>query len=227
MTPSANQIFRVFLLSLLICVAPALAQNAQKLPPPAPATDATWTRAYASNGKDIKWDARFSPMLKAAFPQHQWFSLDHYKLSSVVHIVPIYIGTDDTPILDENRYITVSGCMPHACMTRGMLWIDTEAHPAKLIFVATDWVRNTTTDKGPNNLFWIFSSSTLSWQQLPQPFLDSFHRWQNQLAKQDNKFHDAWLDQFLFANIVQPTGEITPITPSVLGLEPTTNGAKQ
>jgi len=185
----------------------------------------------STNGyeNEFNGDPRLSALLKSSFPQHQWFWYDHYKFTPLPDLIQTFIGVPGSALLDEDRYLTANGCVPHDCTTRGMLWIDTTAHPAKLIFVATGDVSAGTGDKGASSMLWIFSSSKLNWQKLPQAFLNSLHRWQNDLTEQDRKGHVAWIDQggFLVANLVQSTGEIVVITPSVLGLEPATPGAKQ
>ena len=100
-----------------------------------------------------------------------------------------------------------------------MLWIDTAAHPAQLIFVATDDVGGGA--DGPDNMLWIFSSSKLNWKQLPQPFLASYRRWQSELVGQDPF---TFSSGFLVANLVQPDGEIVTLSPSVLAAPTTGRG---
>ena len=208
-------------------------------------SNADWTRAFAAPWQDIPFtppfvpsqgrdnalnrDPRFPLLLRSSFHQHQWFWYDNNKFTPVAELIELFIGVPGNAILDDDRYVTANGCIPHDCVDRGMLWIDTAAHPAKLIFVATGDVSSATGDKSSSTMLWVFSSSKLNWQQLPPPFLLSLHRWQNNLIEQDRKGHVAWIDQggFLMANLVQPTGEIVVITPSVLGLEPATPGVKQ
>ncbi|HTV08287.1 MAG TPA: hypothetical protein VMD97_04500 [Candidatus Aquilonibacter sp.] len=197
------------------------------------ASDAVWTRSYvgsygASKG-DIKWDRRFLPLMRSSFPQHQWFWRDHGTFTPLPQLVQVYLGVPGGVRLDDNRYVTAVGCVPHACTTRGMLWIDTGTHPAKLIFVAEDFVDSNLAYKGPGNLLWIFSSSQLNWQNFPSQFLSSLQQWQSDLMASDRKDGEAWISEkgFLLANFVEPTGQIDVLAPSVLGLKPTSTGAKQ
>jgi hypothetical protein len=220
--------FRLFALAavpLLAGFPPATAQTAHKRPVDA-TSDASWMRDYTVGGKDIKWDPRFIPLLRASFPQHQWFWRDHDKFTPLPELVRLYIGVPGGVLVDQDRYVTAIGCVPHVCETRGMLWADTSAHPTKLIFVATGDINGSPEYKGPNNMLWVFSSTPMNFQRLPQPFLDSLQRWQAKLSQQDASDRSAYLDHFLFANIVQPTGDIVAVTPSVLGLQ-STSGAKQ
>jgi hypothetical protein len=230
MTNSASRIFRIFLISALACTAPALAQSAQKPTPPVSTKDATWTREYATNGKDIKWDTRFIPLLKASFPQHQWFWYDHYKSTSLPDLIQTFLGVSGSALLDEDRYVTADGCVPHDCVAnRGMLWIDTGTQPATLIFAATNLVSG----NGPEGYhLWIFSSTKLNWQHLPPWFSVSLPRWLTTIAKPGYRGTSGYHYKFALATIVQPNGVMEDITPETLPLGiteigTTKTGAKQ
>ena len=180
-------------------------------------------RQIQGNENALNWDPRFALLLQSSFHQRQWFFRDNDTLAPLADVIQTYIGVPGDALLDQDRYITADGCVPHVCEDRGMLWIDTGTHPAQVIFVATGDVNGAQRDT-PSNMLWIFSSSKLNWQQLPQPFLDSLHRWRNDLVQQDGF---TFQDGFAIANLVQPNGEIVTLSPSVLGLQPLSTGAKQ
>jgi hypothetical protein len=241
MTRSANLIFRVFLLSLLICVAPALAQNTQKPASPNPATDATWTKKFAvsfnpqqaageQGQKNIIIDPRFEPLLKASFPQRQWFWHEHGRLVSMDSLIYSSIATGGDVLLDEGRYVTIDGCYVGICdVVRGMLWIDTGIKPANMIFVSTQLVSG----DGPERYqLWIFSSRKLDWQHLPPAFSTSLPRWLCNIETPGYNAGNGYNLRFVLANIVQPNGVIEDISPETLHIRTlvigtTKTGAKQ
>jgi len=230
MTPSANQIFRVFLISLFICAIPTLGQNAQKPTPSASTKDATWTRTFAvpfnplkaandDQGKEneLNIDPRFRPLLKSSFPQRQWFWYEHGQLVSTADLIETFIGVPGDAILDEGRYVTADGCVPHDCdANRGMLWIDTGTQPATLIFVGINPVSGNSSQE--TSRLWIFSSRKLDWQKLPNSFTTSLTRWLSTIAKQDYRGTGGYHYKFALATIVQPNGVMEDITPETLSL---------
>jgi hypothetical protein len=120
-------------------------------------TDAAWAKLYAtdcgqamkhpcppsSNGYENEFagDPRFMPLLKYSLPQHESWWVNGYGGSAPVSsIVQQFIGVPKDLLVDEDRYVTATGCVPHDCLTTGMLWIDTAAKPATVIFVGEDLV---------------------------------------------------------------------------------------
>ena len=230
MTLTVKHIFRAFLISLFICAAPALAQSAQKPTPPASTKDATWTRIFAvpydpqkaegdglGNENSLTNDPRFDALLKASFPQRQWFWYEHGKLVSTADLIETFTGVPGDAILDEGRYVTADGCVPHDCVAnRGMLWIDTETQPATLIFVGINLVSGNSSQETSH--LWIFSSRKLNWQKLPNSFTTSLPRWLSTIAKPDYRGTSGYHYKFALATIVQPNGVMEDITPETLPL---------
>ena len=241
--------FRSIAAALALALAPALFAGAQQThAASSPAeTDAGWVKEFTVQwrklpfnpnvgqiqGKEnaLNWDPRFALLLQSSFHQQQWFFEDNDTLAPLADVIQTYVGVPGDALLDQDRFVTVDGCVPHVCEDRGMLWIDTDTQPAQVIFVATDNVNGT--GKGPDQMLWFFSSSKLDWNHIPQPFLASLHRWQEKLLQQDTANDSAYLDNFLVANLVQPNGKIVTLSPSVLrlqsviGLQPLFTGAKQ
>jgi|ERR1035437_9551235 hypothetical protein len=214
--------------------APFVGYAAAQAKPIAP-VDASWTRTYAVPWQNIpvvpdfaqeqgqenrlNGDPRFLPLLKSAFHQQQWFWRDHYRFTPVPDLVQTFIGVPGSALLDENRYITADGCVPHDCNDRGMLWIDTGSRPAMLIFVATGLVRGS--DRSDPTHLWILSSKHLDFENLPPAFLTSLRRW-----KDDNAAH-GYKEDFVLATLVQPTGEQVDLTYPTLFYKQNEPGAKQ
>jgi hypothetical protein len=226
-------------LSLAAASLPAVAQPAHA-PESSPAMDAAWIRAFAVPEIDrpidpeaahplgeenrINTDPRFAALLKSALPQRQWFWYEHRHLVSTANLIHTFVGVPGDAILDQNRYVTLDGCVPHYCPDHGMLWIDTGAHPATLIFAGTGEVfSDNSADK---NRLWIFSSIKLNWQQIPQPFLASLFRWLTLIAIPGGGT-SGYKYNFVLVTIVQPNGVMEDITPETLHLRSIESGAKQ
>jgi len=171
-------------------------------------------------------DPRFGALLKASFPQRQWFWFEHGRLVSTADLIITFIGVPGDAILDDGRYVTADGCVPHDCVAnRGMLWIDSQSHPATLIFAGIGLVSGEASQDASR--LWIFSSTKLNWQHLPPSFLASLPRWLSTIAKPDYKGTNGYRYNFVLATIVQPNGLMEDITPETLHLRSKEPGAKQ
>jgi hypothetical protein len=239
MTHSAQRIFRALLISLLISAAPAFAQSVQKPVQTNQVNNALWIRAYAfpwqeitatwpidhhqSRENALRTDPRFRPLLKSSFPQHQWFWKDRDRFVPMEDLVKTFIGVPGMTVLDENRYVTVDGCIPNDRGDKGMLWIDTTTHPTSIIFAATGFININEDDRGgmaARDHLWLFTSTHLNWQKIPSAFVSSLRRW--------NQTNTMGLEPipFILVTIVQPNGEMVDLAPSLLFLSASTNGAK-
>ena len=148
LSPSSLVVGAVLLLS--VCTFAAAAQST-----PAHTNtsgDATWAKAYATSCPDRKYtcasstngyenafngDPRLPELLKHSLPQRESWWVNGYGGSAPVSsIVQEFIGVPGDLLVDDNRYVTATGCVPHDCLTNGMLWIDTGTQPATVVFVA-------------------------------------------------------------------------------------------
>jgi hypothetical protein len=233
---------RAFMLKscLLLASAVGASASAQQRQAHTATPDAAWLRASASpyNPSDMQqdsmpsmlnWDPRLRALLRASFHQRQWFWYDHYKFTPLPELIPILMGIPGDAILDDQRYMTLDGCLAHVCdADRGVLWIDTGVRPAQLIFTA---VNINSGDLGNTSHLWVFGSSKLDWQHLPGPFLKSLARWRDTIAAKGYRQTGGYMYNFSLATIVQPSGEQIDISPSLLHLDsPVTaiaTGAKQ
>jgi len=159
-------------------------------------------------------DKRFRPTVAHFLhaPQLFWGQL------SLADTVVNFLGVPGKALIAENRYISADGCVPHYCLDRGFLWIDTQT-PQRMIFVASVGMHSKTQSwAGPKAYhLWIFSSTHVDSYSvynltLPAPFLSSLQQW---LALHG---HDEKPDTVDSASFVQPDGQISPIFPSDLQL---------
>ena len=219
------------------CTALPLARPAQSATPTTPQLSVAWVRTFAApytpsqngsigSGNSLIWDPRFNALLKGSFPQRQWFWYDHSRLVSTADLIRTFLGVTGDAILDEHRYVTIDGCVQHVCdINRGMLWIDTNAQPAKSIFVAINLIGG----KGSNDdsHVWLFSSAKLNWQHLPLSFASSLPRWLNTIGAQGYRSTGGYHFHFVLATIVQPSGIMEDISPDTLPLGAPQTGATQ
>jgi hypothetical protein len=190
----------------------ALAQTPRQPPDP------SWIRDFASPSNEtqagrenaLNGDPRFHSLLESSFHQRQSFWRDHGRFTPLAELVHTFLGVPGSVLLDSDRYITVDGCVPHDCGDRGMIWIDTAAHPATLIFVATGLVSNGPKDTGTICHLWLFSSQPINWQKLPEPFLSSRARWSSANRAK------GYEENIVLVTLVKPDGAMIDLSPSLL-----------
>jgi hypothetical protein len=161
----------------------------------------------------LNWDPRFRELLQSSLPQHQFFWRDHGRFTSLPELVQTFIGVPGDVLLDQNRYVTINGCVPHACSVRGMVWIDTA--PSKqpsLIFVATSSLSPEPSEIESLVHLWLYSSTPLNWQKLPPRFVSSLTQWWNKTTR---VWADTAPERIVLVTIVQPSGEMVDLSPSV------------
>ena len=129
----------------------------------------------------------------------------------------LFMGVPGNVILDESRYVTLDGCLAHVCdADRGMLWIDTGADPADLIFAGIDLIGGKTPDSESH--LWIFTSRNLNWQHTPAPFVSSLHRWLATIGTDPYFGTDGYHYKFAIVTIVQPNGVMVDLGPGTFSL---------
>ncbi len=210
-------------IGLLVCT--AAAQKANDLP------DASWVRDFASpsqgseKGREnqLNLDPRFHALLQSSLQQHQFFWRDHGRFTPVPDLVQTFIGVPGSVLLDQNRYVIIDGCVPHDCGDRGLVWIDIA--PAKrppLIFVATGDISNGPGDRERQIHLWLFSSTPLNFQKMPPQFLSIVSQWWNRTSQ-------GWdvPERIVLVTLVQPTGEMVDLSPSIFTFNDSTQGAKK
>ena len=156
--------------------------RAQAPAKPAPAGyDLAWARAFAAPGAsdaDHKWDDRFRALMRTSFSQQQRFWRDHGHFPTVPELVQVFLGVPGGVTLDQDRFVTMDGCVPHACSARGMVWIDTRGTGKPLvIFVAPEDVSTADSEKVAEQHLWLYASDPVNWQKMPDDFKSSLGRW--------------------------------------------------
>lgn len=206
-------------------------------------SDAVWTKSFATpyqpvspdqsftqnqQGREnaLNGDPRFATLLKDSFHQHQWFWYEHSRLVPIADLIQTFIGVPGKVILNDNRYVTANGCVPHDCGDRGMVWIDTNIEPATVIFAAAVAVSG-----GPETHLWLFTSKHLNTGQMQPAFLSSLKHWiEKNNADIDSKKDPAlaiFKEDIILVTVVQPNGEQDELKYSMLSAAKNELGAKK
>jgi hypothetical protein len=131
-----------------------------------PATeDLSWMWQYTQPAPDghengFTDDPRFHDFLKKHLTAPQSFWGNGKPLWDVA---VEFMGVPGIARSDENRYFTATGCVPHFCEDRGMLFADIGSPHPLVIFAAIDWSReshNVEEDNAEYTL-WIFPNRPL------------------------------------------------------------------
>ncbi|MGA7159092.1 MAG: hypothetical protein WBY53_19760 [Acidobacteriaceae bacterium] len=228
--------FAVSAVALPFVVAATLVASAQT-PPERKAVpdDAAWAKTYATDcgaamkhrcppstsgyENEFAGDPRFLPLIKHSLPQRESWWVNGYGGSAPVSsIVQEFIGVPGDLLLDDNRYVTATGCVPHDCGDGGMLWVDTGTQPATVVFIAHVAIESPTGDAGKH--LWLYGSKTLNFQALPSDLLANLQRWHSSLVASVQKLPEP--DRAIFskrialATIVQPNGRMRDLTYDML-----------
>jgi hypothetical protein len=184
-----NRVSRICLSALALVM---LSRHPAAAQAPPTASDASWAKAYATdcghamkhpcpastNGYEnaFNGDPRLLALLKHSLPQHESWWVNGYGGSTPVSgIVQEFIGVPHDLLVDDDRYVTATGCVPHDCLDGGMLWIDTAAKPATVIFAGATDVR--AAQVNPPKHVWIYTSTNAKTLTLPPNFLRHLAAW--------------------------------------------------
>ncbi len=156
-------------------------------------SDAEWMWQYGpppADGRenDLIQDVRFRPFLvqNLTAPQSFWgVRGTHYK--PLADAAMDFLSVPGKVVADEDRYLTITGCVFHFCPSRGLLWIDLNAAPRTqnlVAFGAIDWIRDSKTTSEPDAEYtlWLFTNQAFGLvpnasNQIPVALVRSISRW--------------------------------------------------
>jgi hypothetical protein len=181
-------------------------------------TDAQWAKSVAakcSAGPDncglasgITEDPHFLALLRHSLLQNEsWLVNGYGGHSSVTSAAIDFLGIPESTTFEDNRYLTTTGCVRHACTAKGMIWIDTGTRPSTVIFVGEDGVAGSLKGESGYHLYLYTSREITTYYAGRRPiemfdpqFLKSLARW-----------HDAAISNYddqkiILVTIVWPNG---------------------
>ncbi|HEY0264617.1 MAG TPA: hypothetical protein VGC07_08840 [Granulicella sp.] len=154
-------------------------------------SDVEWLWQYGptetqkdGNENGLVQDDRFRPMLAQNFtaPQTFWGDPGRYKPLDAVALD--YLSVPGKVIAEDNRYLTVTGCVVHFCPARGMLWVDLNSPKTLMVFNAIDWIKEShaTSEPDAEYTLWIFPDQPLTpgstgTDRIPPALARSIGRW--------------------------------------------------
>jgi hypothetical protein len=160
-------------------------------------------------------DPRFRPFLAQYLtaPQSFWGSQKAgYK--SLAETALDFLSVPDKVLADENRYVTVTGCVYRFCPARGLLWVDLGSPHPLVVFAAIDWVKDNKTPDQPDAEYtmWVFANHPIDPDHIPAPLTHSIARWTAQPPS-----GITVIQQITNAILVDPDGTPHQITPATIG----------
>jgi len=207
-------------LLLLTTLAPA---QPVKKPKPTP-ENVEWIWQYTPDDtnkqgreNDLVQDERFRPFLDQFLtaPQTFWGAPVNGKYRSLASTALDHLTVPGSVLADDNRYISISGCVVHFCPARGLLWIDLNGAHHLVVFAAIDWIKadKATSDPAAEYTLWLFPNDPLP--HPPAALLKALARWAAQpLAG------SAIVQNITHAILVDPDGTPHEVAPSTLGITP-------
>jgi hypothetical protein len=136
---------------------------------------------------DLIQDDHFRPMLAQYFtaPQTFWGNGVSGKYRSLDATILDHLSVPGKVLADDNRYLSISGCVVHFCPARGLLWVDLNSPREPLmVFSAIDWIKDSKTTAQPDAEYtlWIFPNQPLNPEgtapnRIPPALTRSIARW--------------------------------------------------
>jgi hypothetical protein len=164
---------------------------------------------------DLVLDPRFRPFLAQYFtaPQTFWGNpKTGYKPLSETALD--FLSVPDKVLADDNRYLSITGCVFRFCPSRGLLWVDLNgAHPL-VVFAAIDWIKESKTpsEPGAEYTMWVFPNHPIDPGHIPAALAHSVARWTAQPPS-----GSAVIQKITNAILVDPDGTPHQISPANVG----------
>jgi hypothetical protein len=175
------------------------------------------TPAPAGNENGLTNDPRFLSFLKQHLTAPQTFWGDPGKgrpYDPLAETALNFLSTPGKVIADDNRYLTIDGCVPHFCPDRGLLFIDLGALHPLVAFAAIDWIKeNKTPDQSEAEYtLWLFANRVLNPDRIPSALVRSIARWTAEPLA-DSKT----IEHITNAILVDPDGQPHQVAPAAVG----------
>ena len=115
-------------------------------------------------------DARFRPFLAQYLtaPQTFWGNpKTGYKTLNETALD--FLSVPDKVLADDNRYLSITGCVFRFCPARGLLWVDLGLPHPLVAFAAIDWIKDSKTpsEPGAEYTLWVFANHPIDPDHIP------------------------------------------------------------
>jgi hypothetical protein len=199
---------------------PKTPRNPARSPLTKPTDPLQWLWTFAKpepigRATDLRLDARFHALLSNDFNRPQTFwGPEPRENQPLDAIIPLFLSRYGTVTSQQNRYLTVDGCVPDFCAAHGLLWFDLGTSHPLVIFAAVNWSpeSHTTDEDAANYNLWVYPSRELSADELPLAFTETLSHWDARLAAAHRL-----VPHIEHATLVEPSGAPYALTPSLVG----------
>jgi hypothetical protein len=160
-------------------------------------------------------DPRFRPFLAQYLtaPQTFWGSpKTGYK--PLAETALDFLSVPDKVLADDNRYLSITGCVFRFCPARGLLWVDLGLPHPLIVFAAIDWVKESKTpnEPGAEYTMWIFANRPVDADHVPPALIHSVARWTAEPPSGSNV-----IQHITNAILVDPDGTPHQVPPVTVG----------
>jgi len=199
---------------------PKTPRNPARGPLVKPTDSLQWLWAFAKpepigRATDLRLDARFHTLLVNNFnrPQSFW-GPEPGSNQPLDAIIPLFLSHHGAITAQQNRYLTIDGCVPDFCAARGLLWFDLGTPHLLVIFAAVNWSpeSHTTDEAAANYSLWLYPNRELSADSIPLAFTESLSHWDARLAAAHRL-----VPHIQHATLVEPHGAPYALIPSLVG----------
>lgn len=166
-------------------------------------------------------DPRFRPFLDEYLttPQTFWGTpVDGFPRTLATTALD-HLTVPDRVVADENRYVSIEGCVVHFCPARGLLWVDLGGSKDRgnnhlVVFAAIDWDKQgrPTTDPAAQYTLWVFPDESFG-AQPPAALTKAIGRWAAEPLP-----GSGIVQNIAHAIVVDPDGTPHEIAPADLGI---------
>jgi hypothetical protein len=165
---------------------------------------------------ELRVDPRFHALLLDDFHQQQaiWGDNPAGHNDPLDAVIPLFLSQHGTVTAQDNRYISVDGCVPSFCSSHGLLWIDLGTPHPLVVFAAVNWSpeSHTTSEATANYDLWLFPNRELSPDELPFPLTEALAHWDARLAAAHRL-----VPHIAQAVLVEPNGTPYALKPELAG----------
>ncbi len=168
---------------------------------------------------ELLQDPRFQPFLAhhLTSPQAFWGAPSGPR-KSLADTAFDFLAVPGPIVADQDRFLSITGCVFHFCSNRGLLWVD--LNQTTILFAAIDWTTEDRTPDDPASTYtlWVFAGQPLSPDhdapnRIPPAFLTAIRRWTGQPAPGSHH-----LQHITTAVLVDPDGTPHTLPPDTLGV---------
>jgi hypothetical protein len=186
-----------------------------------PTESLQWLWAFAKpepigRASDLRLDPRFHALLTANFhqPQAMWGDTDPARTQPLDAVISLFLSRYGTITTQDNRYLSIDGCVPDFCAAHGLLWVDLGTPHPLMVFAAVNWSTegHTTDESTANYNLWLFSDHVLSAAELPLPLTEAIAHWDARLAAAHRL-----VPHIEHATLVEPGGAPYALNPALTG----------